>query len=145
MIQPQTLKASIEIAKTVWAALGPLVGVFVGAWLNRSWDRQKWMKDNRKQECKELLWSISQAGTKIMLHRMTAEPGKPDKRQMSDAFFESLKVFQSSIFIAKDIESCGLFDLWTEAVHEFNTNADHKQFDSSIDKIRTKIIGMATK
>lgn len=131
----------IEYAKSVWLAIGSLVGVIVGAWLTRSWDREKWIKDNRKQECKELLAAISKAATLLFASRMVRDVDVASR----DAFLESLKVFSQSIFIARDVEYQQAFDLWKEAVHDYNTTLDHHKCDEKLEQIRTKIIAIATK
>jgi len=51
--------STAEGLKAVWASVGPLVGVLVGALLARSWDRRKWINENRKQEYRELLTTLT--------------------------------------------------------------------------------------
>jgi len=131
----------LEYAKSIWVAIGPLVGVVIGALLARSWDRQKWIKDNRKQECKELLTAMSKAATLLLAARMAREKEAASR----DMFLESLVVFSQSLFITKDAEYQQAFDLWKEAVHNYNTTSDHHKFDDTLEQIRTKVITMATK
>ncbi len=89
-----------------WAAVGPIIGVLVGALLTRSWDKQKWMNDNRKEECRELLTAISEAAV-LELKRILSvnsaglriESGA-SLQVVDEAYTNSLKVFQDRIFIA---------------------------------------------
>jgi uncharacterized membrane-anchored protein YhcB (DUF1043 family) len=39
----------------VWAAIGPLIGVLVGAWLTARWQRKRWIQDNKRAEYREVL------------------------------------------------------------------------------------------
>jgi hypothetical protein len=57
------------IAKA-WSGVGPLVGVFVGAWLSRSWQRKQWVMDNRKAEYRELI-----SGLRECAHEIVHNPG----------------------------------------------------------------------
>jgi hypothetical protein len=145
MFRPETLKTLVEYLKSVWGAIGPLVGalagVLVGAWLARSWDKQKWMKDSRKQECQELLAAITEAATTILKSNMV---GGVSLQQRNDVYYASLKVFQSRLFIARDVEKYKLFDAWVLAVNEFNGDGDRHKFDDTFDKIRDRIVQMAT-
>jgi hypothetical protein len=43
----------------VWGAIGPLVGIFVGHVLIRSWQQKQWMLDRRKEEWRELLTTLT--------------------------------------------------------------------------------------
>ncbi len=37
-----------------WGVVGPLVGVVIGAWLARSWQRKHWLLESKKAEFREL-------------------------------------------------------------------------------------------
>jgi len=39
----------------IWAAIGPLIGVLVGAWLTARWQRKRWIQDNKRAEYREVL------------------------------------------------------------------------------------------
>ena len=41
--------------RAVWGAIGPLVGVLVGAYATRRWQRTQWLLDGKKTEYRELL------------------------------------------------------------------------------------------
>ena len=112
----------------------------MGAWLARSWDKQKWMRDNRKQECQELLAAVSEA---VTLHLARNLVGGVSLHQTNEAYHQSLKVFHSRLFIAKDVERHKLLDSWAHAVHDFNETADRVKFDASFEQIREQITQMA--
>ena len=135
----------IEHAKNAWIAIGPLVGVMIGAWLSGYWDRKKWIKDNRKQECKEVLTAMSKTATLLLAWTMAKEVDKASRDAFRVAFLESVQVFSQSLFIAKDAEYQQVFDLWKDAVHNYQTTLDHRKFDDVLEQIRSKVIAMATK
>ena len=57
-----------------WAAAGPLVGVLLGALLGRSWDRRKWLNDNRKEEYRELITALTDAAV-ALIERVQSDDG----------------------------------------------------------------------
>jgi hypothetical protein len=67
MMKPETWNLIKDSAGKVWPVVISLAGVFAGAWLARLWDRKKWQNDNRKQEYRELLTSLTSA--EIALNR----------------------------------------------------------------------------
>src|SRR6266851_6871445 len=142
MTHSQTWKSIIDYLKAGWSLLGPLVGVLVGAWLARSWDKQKWLSDNRKQECRELLTAVTHAATAI-LDRDTGTDVLSQMRKQAlanDAYLISLKVFQDRIFIAGDVERAKLFDMWPVAVNRYNSTKDRNEFDDCFEQ---KIVQIA--
>jgi hypothetical protein len=147
MTQPETWKTVIEYVRGGWTAIGPLVGVLVGAWLARSWDKEKWLKDNRKQECRELLTAVTNAATAILDKSTATSPIAQARKthEANDAYLTSVKVFQDRIFIAPDVERAKLFDLWPIAVNAYNTYGDRVRFDDSFEEIKKKIVEMALK
>jgi hypothetical protein len=64
MIQPETWKMIGDYASKSWAAVGPLIGVLVGAYLT---GRQKrdWLADNKKEEYRELLSAMKKRSASI--------------------------------------------------------------------------------
>ena len=59
VVNPETLRQVGAALEKTWTLIGSLVGLGFGAFLTRSWDRKKWMKDNRKEECRELLSAVT--------------------------------------------------------------------------------------
>jgi hypothetical protein len=54
------------VIRIVVGPLAGLAGVFVGAWLSRSWQQSHWERDNRKAEYRELISGLSQSTYSIM-------------------------------------------------------------------------------
>ena len=50
---------SLIVFFAIWAAVGPLVGIAVGHYLVRSWERRRWLADNRKEEFKQVLVALN--------------------------------------------------------------------------------------
>jgi hypothetical protein len=67
------------------------------------------------------------------------------RNESNDVFLASLKVFQSRIFIEKDVQRYKLMDIWAHAVNDFNNSGKCNKFDDAVDEIRNRIIEIATK
>jgi hypothetical protein len=137
MVQPETWKAIGENSSKAWSAVGPLVGVLIGAWLARAWDREKWEKENRKEECRELIKTITHAATlRLVVGRGTSEA------QAYSAYLDSLKTIHDRVFIAADLERHKLLDSWAHAVADFGAGAiDAGAFSDRLDALTKTIIG----
>lgn len=140
MTNPEALKTTIAYLKGAWSALGPLAGVLIGAWLARSWDKRKWIDDNRKEECRELLTSVSNAAF-LILRKQAA--GGVSEFQVDEAFMAASKTFEDRIFIAGDIHRKALGAFWSEAASEFRRTGDAVKFDDAFTTIKKAIVAMA--
>jgi len=78
MMKPETWKIVWEAARNIWTAIGPMLGVLIGALLARSSERQKWMNDNRKEECRELLTAMTRAADMYLEERSRRPTMKQD-------------------------------------------------------------------
>jgi len=75
----------------MWNAIGPLVGVVIGAlltpWVAWHWQRKQWMLDNKKQEYRDLLDGLLQASDEIIDARPSGSigvsPKLSDERQLT--------------------------------------------------------------
>lgn len=139
-MQPETLKAVVEYAGKVWAVVGPLVGVLIGARLARARDREKWLQENRAQECRELLTSISHAATVIL--NVDVEYGN-SVYDADQAYLGSLKIFNDRIFIARDIAEAKVVEVWAHAVGDVrNGRIEPGVFNDRLSEIQTRIINL---
>lgn len=141
MIQPETWKAIGEYSGKVWTAVGPLVGVLIGAWLGRAWDSKKWQQENRKEECRELLTSISHAATM----RLTVGHGHSEQ-EAYDAYLDSMRILHDRLFIAADIERAQLTDLWAKAVGDLlKGKIDEAVFSDRVSQTQSTIISFVVR
>jgi hypothetical protein len=132
--------AARDFLKYVWPAVGPLIGVLVGAYLAKSSDRKKWLSENRKQECQELLGAITACAVKIL-----SDFGLAQDIEQYAAYLKTIEVFHTRIFIAEEVEKEKLEERWAAAVHEFGLTWMKKNFDEALEEIRGKIIRIAMK
>jgi hypothetical protein len=135
----------LTIALALWGATGPLIGILVGHHLTRSWQREQWRRDNRKQEYRELLSCLSNAYTHMV--RFGSGHGWPDEihQRVEEVKTESFRVLRDRIFIAEEIKKSGIMELWAKVFHSFGTFGqsgllDPSEFEDLIRQIVTLAI-----
>ena len=113
----------VSIAKA-WTALSPLLYIFVGALLTRSWQRKQWLLDNKKAEFRELLSTLSES-SHCILRNFPAEgfagakmSSGDELRQVREAAINGRRVIQDRIFIAKRIREENILDRWQSVTAE---------------------------
>jgi len=107
-------------ALQIWSALGPLIGVGLGAFFTRSWQRKQWVLENKKAEYRELLSVLSQTvhnylnvwPTPMDSNVITSE--EMHKLMASDT--EARKTIGDRIFISNFIKREDIQSRWTIVV-----------------------------
>jgi hypothetical protein len=119
MVQPETWRA-------IWTAGGPILGLFIGAFLTRSWDRNKWINDNRKQEYRELLTVLTTSSVDVENSASNADDLdlKAAANRAVSAFH---RVVYDRIFIAAEVEEMKLMQRWDDAVNSLRDAAEARQ------------------
>jgi ParB-like chromosome segregation protein Spo0J len=147
MIQPATLKAIADSSGKAWSALGPLAGVLVGAYLARSWDRQKWINDNRKDECRELLTSMTMVADVVL--EAYIKKGTPYFGDAMNLVWEEerkcMRILQDRIFIAEKLKEGKVRKLWQTVTTDYFEDGDAKKFGARLNEIKAIIIDIALK
>jgi len=145
MIEPETWKAIREGSVAAWSAVGPLIGVLVGAYIANRNQRRQWLLDNRKQEYRELLSALSSAF--IALTRlntpMIAIPGELE-RELRNAETESFRILRDRLFIATEIRDTRILGLWLEATRDVDHDRDLVKFADRFNQINKTIVYLAT-
>jgi hypothetical protein len=149
MIEPATWKAIGDFAKSAWNSIGPLAGVLLGAYLARSWDRKKWMNDNRKNECRELLTAITKvvdAALNAVTDEKTFGGGTPEALQAAwDEDRKCMIIFHDRIFIADDLIEKNIFTLWHNILSDYVQGRDPKGFGVRLNNLKDMIRDIAMK
>ena len=138
MTQPETWKELASYASKAWSAVGPLVGILIGAWLARSSDRKRWLADNRKEECRELVRSISHASALAL----DIDFGRP-RAEADEAYIQTVQTFKDRIFIADDIAKKNLLDLWADAVKDYGAGRINRdEFSDAAEKSIRSVVDL---
>ena len=137
------------IILAIWAAVGPLVGIYVGHHLLRSQHRRQWLADNRIQEWREVITTLNKSLVLItqfdavrdlstIEEKVAAMPAVLDARALA------LSVLSNRIFIAKEVRHHKMFDKWKKAVEEFDGHHDAEKFGTLFGEL-THLIGQEAK
>lgn len=86
---------------TVWAAVGPLVGIIIGHYLVRSWERKRWLADNRKEEYRRFLAGLNKVNGFMVEYHVT---GVVNEKALKEAVEESSLALNTSLFINDFLE-----------------------------------------
>lgn len=72
----------------IWAAIGPLVGVVIGAWLAAHWQRKKWILDNKEAEYRGIFDALNVCRRRLSHYQAMYGPEAIDQdaegRQLDD-------------------------------------------------------------
>lgn len=99
----------------IWGAVGPLVGVLVGAFLSVAGQRRQWLLDRKREEYRQLLDGISEATHKVVHEergRKLLEPiGETVKLSVRTVSF----LIADRIFILTDAMRLDFLERWDKA------------------------------
>lgn len=126
----------------IWSALGPLVGVLIGAWLTRLWQREQWVLDGKKAEYRELLSTLSQSYHLIVKLLPTtggiSALSEEKYQAVEEAWIAGVKVIEDRIFIDQGIRAGNIRESWMQ-VADF----DMQKLDGQWKGIHDAIMRMA--
>jgi hypothetical protein len=148
MIQPETWKVIREDASRSWSAIGPLIGVFVGAYLSGRRQKRDWLADNKKAEYRELLSAMTKAlSTHIFLGSFTGgqSGGQNEKVRLAAATSELMEVTRSRLFIAKQIKRIDIVQRWFVLTDAFQKTRDLTPFSQGTRALLDEIVETALK
>jgi hypothetical protein len=125
------------IILAIWAAVGPLVGIYVGHRLLRSQQRRQWLADNRIQEWREVLTTLQKSLVVITQfdaarNLSTVEEKKAAMPAYLDARAAALSVLNNRLFVGREVRHHKMFDTWKKAVDEFEADHDAGKFGTML-------------
>lgn len=107
----------------VWAAVGPLVGVVVGAWLAARWQRRRWILDNKTAEYRGLFDALStyrftltqyHADYEYAMVAVSAQKQYDDDVALAKAMAAATNAFADRIFTRQSILKSGARGDWSD-------------------------------
>jgi len=129
------------IILAIWAAIGPLVGVRYGQELAKRWQKQHWISENRKEECKGLLNLMADdyhANNFANSSRASSE----DHARSKQATLNLSNGFMSCIFLAKEVERLKLQDRFIHLKygHQMTSEDREKGLDTLFGELRRLVL-----
>lgn len=134
----------LTIGLVLWGVVAPFAGIFYGHFLTRSWERERWVKDKRNEEWRELLTALADS---LRVH-LKMYPGRAldpdDYREILSVSEACFRVIRDRIFTAPDVKQLNLENRWSAAVEQHQLNLDAWKLGSIYDAIRLEIVKVAT-
>lgn len=132
----------VSYAQALWAVVGPLIGVLLGAYISSLNQRKHWRADRKTQEYRELMTVLTQAFG-AMLHQ--AEPIRvysvEEDQKFLDIQEKALITISDRVFIANELEELKVMDRWLALRKEFRDLHRRKEAGTSLAAIKYDLIG----
>jgi hypothetical protein len=135
------------IALVLWGAIAPLVGILVGHFLSRSWQREQWFRDKRYEDYQAVLSAIVAAYTAIVRVDMASTTSlfKPEMAEEVEVIkADSFRVLRDRIFIADELDLAGILVEWDTLITNYTKHAsDEREFAGRFSSLNDKLVRMA--
>lgn len=139
----------LTLGFAAWAAVGPVVGLLVGHFLTRSWEKKRWELDNRKQEAREILPALSAAYLALLnigaSRRVSGVIAGEEEKNAWLLTHDSFRALRDRIFLAHDLKGAKLLNRWTEAIKTFDHKNDLETLTKAYNAINDEIVALAMK
>ena len=133
-----------DVTVRLWAALGPLVGVLIGAYITNRNQRKHWVADSKKQEFRELLGILTRSYDEILeKHTPMVAYTPEDQRRHAEAEKSALAVIRDRILIARELEGIKLEQRWMLAMLKLDSQHDSLGFSAEFSRLRAEILKAA--
>jgi len=132
----------VTVFLTVWAAVGPLLGIVVGHYLTSSWQRRQWLADNRKDEYRKLLAGLNRLNMVLILDHTNQNVGV---QEIKDAMEEITIALNTSLFIVDFLEGSKVVDDVLRASKKLKQGGSFDDYREEYWKAVNSIIGSAKK
>lgn len=134
----------VTVFLTIWAPVGPLVGILIGHYLSRSHQRRQWIADNEVKEWRELLTTLTTSFTAIVQtdDALPKVPGEETERLKKSLHARTLagEVLANRIFVSREARANGLYERWKKALDEFDEDHDVTKFGTAFGELTGSIL-----
>jgi hypothetical protein len=144
-MQPETWKFIGEYSGRAWAAIGPLVGVLVGAYLAGRRQKQEWLADNKKEEYRELVASITKCLTAyVQIYAVQTVRSGDDERTIMAGDANFAEVVRSRLFIGESVRRLDVSRRFMKIKGDFRKNRIVEIFISDVEKLMDEVLTSAS-
>jgi hypothetical protein len=141
--------AARDFIKYVWPAIGPLIGVLVGAYIANRNQRKQWIEDKKQSEYRELLSTLHRNSMKMaaLVGAPHRQPGltATEQDEYDELNRETTQVIDDRIFIAKEITDLDIRKEWVEVEYALAKHWNVGDFSMGVHSILKKIRGSVEK
>jgi hypothetical protein len=126
--------------------IGAFGGVLLGHYLTRSWQREQWRLDRRREEYRELLCALSTVFTNKQRFGSGGTGDTDLNIRLEEAHVESLRVLRDRIIIAPEIAEADILSRWYIALDyadAYRGQTNWKKFADSYTELTDTLVKMA--
>jgi hypothetical protein len=138
-MQVQELHPHMTVFLTLWAAIGPILGLVVGNFLQSKGQHKQWRRDTARDECRELLGELSITRFSIRDLRHALKRGDEQGRAAMDQYDKDAREFHriigSRIVIARELKAARIAARWENAVLEYLGDKNEETLESVYDSL----------
>jgi hypothetical protein len=136
----------LNVAVGLWAVAGPLIGIFIGAYIANRNQRKQWIADNKKQEFRELLSALVEASSSLIAFYTPMVLQGPDEQRACDRVEKkSIEVIMDRVFIAGEVKELDLQERWSNALSGIRGTRNRTAFSDEFVKISSDLTAAALK
>jgi hypothetical protein len=118
----QAAQVPVWVTITASFGVGGFVGNLISTWLTSRAQRKNWLRDNKKQEWRELIAVLSQSVHRILQNTedfrfegivtISGEQEKEQAKHLLEADLEARRVIEDRIFISSRVQSENVLERW---------------------------------
>jgi len=132
----------VTVFLTIWAAIGPLLGIVIGHYLTRSWQRSQWIADNQKEEYQKVVAGLNRLNM-ILVDQHS--DGHFDIATIKPAMEEITVALNTSLFIIDFLVESKVADAVLDAVTRLMKGGSFDDYHEKYWKAVNLIIASAKK
>jgi hypothetical protein len=130
----------------IWSALGPLVGVLLGASIANRNQRRQWVSSCKKEEYSALISALTKSMmTYISQRAYLVARGPEEQRAEASALTAVGETARNRIFIASTVKRLDVVKRWHDATRTVERDGDLDKFATSVGKLLDEIRDAAIK
>ncbi|GEM_PF-6825166 len=136
-----------------WAAIGPLVGVVIGAWLARRSQHRQWVRDSKKAEYREVLDALSAYRWKLLDYHarvagtVTRDPKEvyAQEKDLGEAHVRLNNALRDRIFARRALARRHVWEEFQNFVRELNDAKapEISRLSQALGDVRSKVVEAA--
>jgi hypothetical protein len=139
----------------IWGPIGPLVGIFIGHYLLKGWQREQWLLDNVKGETRELLialnalvpaytaWIRRTRGGPILAVGETKEDFDALLRAYTDKSVTFHTTLKDRLFIGESVKQLTIKSRWNGAMKNYEKTYNESNLEKDVEAISRDIVKIA--
>lgn len=109
-------------------------------------EEQRWIANNRKEEYRELLKTLTHTATFLMEYRgIPSTYENTEEEEFRRIYGDGIRVLADRIYIADEIKNIEAYDRWTNAIKKLGQTHDIHAFSDCFERLRDDIVKAARK